>query len=127
MPKKTLYAVAEGEYSDYRIRGIFSTEVKARAFIERGGGDEVEEYVLDEMEGYGKRRHFRCKIHPDSGAITQEWDFESLASLRARSLDSQEWSGEIVVTSLVSAEHARKLAAEARQAHLRKATEAPHD
>lgn len=121
MARIKLYAVSEGEYSDYRIRAIFSTRTKAQAFIQRGGGDDVEEYVLDEMEGWGKRRRYRCKIRLDSGAVVQEWDYEALAPLHARSEKSQQSNGEILATSLVSPEHARKLAAEARQAHLRNA------
>lgn len=41
-----IYIVTEGEYSDYSINNVFSTEEKAKEFIaERGGG--IEEFELD--------------------------------------------------------------------------------
>ncbi len=48
-----IYVVTGGEYSDYRILGVYSTQEKAALARVCRGGDEVEEYVLDEhIEAY---------------------------------------------------------------------------
>ena len=49
MGKKKVYAVAEGEYSDYHIECIFSTKEKANEFVQcHGMGYRIEEYELDQ-------------------------------------------------------------------------------
>lgn len=124
MPKRTIYIVTEGEYSDYGIRGVFSTQAKAQAYVDGNGGD-IEEWGLDEFAGWIKRTHFRAKIRLSDGAILQEWNYQATADPHKRSEDVQQWKGrddmQMCATSLVSAEHARKLAVEARQNWLREA------
>lgn len=46
---RTIYAVSIGEYSDYRVKALFSTKDKAEKFAERYRQDDarVEEYELD--------------------------------------------------------------------------------
>jgi hypothetical protein len=42
------YAITEGEYSDYRVRGIYTTKEKADAALCKYGIDaEIEEFPLD--------------------------------------------------------------------------------
>lgn len=49
MEKKKVYAVAEGEYSDYHIECIFSTKEKANEFVQcHGTNYYIEEYELDQ-------------------------------------------------------------------------------
>lgn len=49
MEKKKVYAVAEGEYSDYHIECIFSTKEKAKEFVQcHGTNYYIEEYELDQ-------------------------------------------------------------------------------
>lgn len=46
----TVYVVTTGSYSDYGIRGMFSTKEKAQAFIEathHGDVNDIEKYRLD--------------------------------------------------------------------------------
>ena len=45
----TVYVVTQGEYSDYRIVGIFGEQNKQMAenFVAHGGGDECEPWELD--------------------------------------------------------------------------------
>ncbi len=45
--ERKVYVVVDGEYSDYRIYGVFSCEEKAQAFINNGGGSQIEEWGLD--------------------------------------------------------------------------------
>ena len=68
----TISAVTEGEYSDYSIRGIFSTRELAQAFVDGRGGDDIQEWGVDEYAGWNKRTHFRCTINRDTGAIIQK-------------------------------------------------------
>lgn len=79
--KTKVYAVTSGEYSDYRVHAIFSTDNKARKFIESVIKDDrlesyndfkVEEYILDKVldkyliysitikESDGKETETRC-------------------------------------------------------------------
>ncbi|TET16308.1 MAG: hypothetical protein E3J81_03535 [Dehalococcoidia bacterium] len=44
---KKVYIVTRGEYSDYDIGAVFSDTIQADAYVEAGGGDRVEDYVLD--------------------------------------------------------------------------------
>lgn len=41
---KTIYVVTSGEYSDYRIEGVFTDKDKAEAFADRNPEYEIEEY-----------------------------------------------------------------------------------
>lgn len=41
---KTIYVVTSGEYSDYRIEGVFTDKDKAEAFADRNPKYEIEEY-----------------------------------------------------------------------------------
>ena len=43
-----VYIVTSGEYSDYHIDAVFSCSEHAEEYKERGGGDCVEEFPLDE-------------------------------------------------------------------------------
>lgn len=44
-----IYVVTTGEYSDYRVRGVYSTEEKARAAALFFAGNDVDTWVLDAM------------------------------------------------------------------------------
>ena len=45
----TCWAITEGEYSDYRILAVFSSEQAAREQLAAWGGDEVEELPFDDF------------------------------------------------------------------------------
>ena len=42
-----IYLVSDGDYSDYSVCGVFSTEEKANQFIKHFKMGEIEEYELD--------------------------------------------------------------------------------
>ena len=45
----TVYIITQGEYSDYHILGVFSTEEKAQEMVNWCGNDcIIEEYTIDE-------------------------------------------------------------------------------
>lgn len=47
--EKKIYIVTSGEYSDYRIEAVFSTEEKANEYVQQNGNDFcIEEHNLDE-------------------------------------------------------------------------------
>ena len=52
--KKTIYAVTTGEYSDYRLLGVFSTKAKAENFKALTKSDYIEEYELNGMMDHPK-------------------------------------------------------------------------
>lgn len=51
-----VYLVTHGEYSDYKVLAIFSTEAKAQAFIDRFCGD-IEEWEVDEADPLLNSKH----------------------------------------------------------------------
>lgn len=119
-----IYIVTDGCYSNYHIVAVFKKRTSADQYIENNGGD-VEEWSVDALKGAIKRRNYRYIL--PSG---KSWYFEILArphdrisSLNAESkarknTTTGEWSS--IGDSLVSSEHARKLAVEKIQAAQRK-------
>jgi hypothetical protein len=131
---RTVYLVSEGSGSGYRIAGVFSTREKAQAYIDRvgpGDGRDIEEYGLDERQRWEHARPWGCMIDLDTGeifrgplrAFPQVMDpGRAVASLHWRIAGGpRDRIGHyaITVTSPVSADHARKVAAEKRQEWLR--------
>lgn len=129
----TIYLVTSGEYSDYRIEGAFSTEDKANAFaatFERGYGDtRVEDYTLDERTPEQRGYFHVCRISLATGDVDTEYGYWSdkgkptpddpFRHVQVSDINYNHAVG----GSYKSAEHARKLAVEARQRHLQKASE----
>ena len=119
-----VYVVTWGSYSDYHIEGIFSSlsEAEAYAKITEGG---VETWLVDEFAGYIKRLCFWAIIRFGDGSIIKEGCAERPGLPTARiaknilpNPETPEWA-RCTYVSFVSPEHARKLAAEARQHWLR--------
>jgi hypothetical protein len=126
---KTIYVVTTGCYSDYRIQAVFDDKPMAEAWVaeynkERKKDDAyaamIEEYPLNEQAGYIRRNLYCCAISLATGDIDLESDYAtSMASPHARAGEIDVYSNSALAESYVSAEHARKLAIEARQKHLR--------
>lgn len=125
---KKIYVVTDGEYSSYSIYGVFSTKNKAQQFAnngcfccERTGGAAVEEWELDAMAGACKRLNYRYSL--PSGA---SWTFEVNAKPGVRTpkpsstlFTTGPQGPQVYGDSFVNAAHAKKIAEEAMQAHLR--------
>ena len=117
-----VYAVTSGSYSDYSIHGLFSTKEKASSYIENNkeelwGPGEIEEWTLDEREHYTVKTIWACDLDTKSGDLKKEWDHNK--SCGSRYTKTGVGAYETWAHSSVSPEHARKLAAEARQKMLR--------
>lgn len=77
MSKQPIYVVTAGQYSDYHIRGVFSTEEKAEAFCRQFNQQDfhtdarVERYCLDapEMDEEGVQL-YAVRVDAD-GKITE--------------------------------------------------------
>lgn len=128
----TVYVVTSGHYSDYGIVAIFSSMELARKFmadVPDNGYNDVEEWVVDAFAGFIRREKFTAVIDLKSGEIwdQREWPLEC-AEAGQRSSEPNFWyrgpvgdisSPQISCYSFVSADHACKLAVEARQQWLR--------
>jgi hypothetical protein len=133
--EKQIHLVSEGCYSDYRIVAAFSTKEAAEAYaaelrkIDDDAG--VETYPIDSVVGETARRAWTAVVDLRGGLIYGEQGDDR--ELRVMAQLTERGRTEIVgrteaypdgvganVTSFVSAEHARKLAAEAHQSYLRK-------
>ena len=122
----TVYVVTSGSYSDYGIETVFSTREAAEAYIAEGEKltysdyNKIEEWPVDERAGFIMRPYWLVWMMKD-GSTENTRELEALAAPTARSGEVGEignWGFQ--AESFVSAEHALKLAAEARQEWLRK-------
>lgn len=58
-----IYVLTTGEYSDYKIVGLFTTKELAEAFMEKFNIDgTVEEYELDVLDQYTKMEELAFKV-----------------------------------------------------------------
>lgn len=121
----TIYAVTSGEYSDYRIEGVFSTKEKAEAFaLLVCEANDIEEYVLDSRVDEVEGAIWCCDIALATGdSLRSPWaNIKRLRSPRYALAETQKWGSapELVhAESAVSEEHVVKIAAEFRQKVLR--------
>jgi hypothetical protein len=128
----TVYVVTTGDYSDYRVKALCSTLEKAKDFIQRAGiisDSDIDEWEVDGLEDYCNRPNWECVLnvlgHIDRRSEGSEFVPSSergganTYDLGKMSFNKQFFRG----VSYESAEHALKLAAECRQAWLRKQTE----
>ena len=116
-----VYIVTEGYYSDQHIVGVFSTAEKAKEYSDTHDDGQVEDWDVDHEKPDERARWWIVYIRIDSGDETQaphsywgrRWDKNQMETAE------EVGAGVIRATSIVSAAHAQKLAAEKRQHLLR--------
>jgi hypothetical protein len=121
----TVYVVTSGTYSDYRIDGLFSTQEAAETYakqIESHEHPSVEEYELDSEVGKFRQNVYHVHLNASTGDLLYNYHNDQLVA--PHFTRSYTFGGVSHGDSVVSAEHALKLAAEARQKHLREQAEA---
>lgn len=121
-----VYVVTEGEYSDYRILGVFSTEDLAKEYC--GDFCTIEEYELDAA---GKEEKFvqsyLAWVNLETGMLSgkEEGVCIAIGDKRETHVGVSVWPsenpkwGNVTVRSFVSQDHANKVAIEKRQEWLR--------
>ncbi len=66
----TVYLVVQGEYSDFRVEGVFSTRKKAQRLVDvLEYYPEIYEYTLDEFGDAPVKARYDVKIHPETSQI----------------------------------------------------------
>jgi hypothetical protein len=129
----TVYAVWTGYYSDRDVVAIFSTQALADAFCEEHnklayGDARVEIYEVDDQIGYKVNHVWEISIYYDTGELFAPSNYyrkngftEKLMVYTGgfRDLVTEYQPSHIVVRSSKSADHADKLAIEARQEYQR--------
>jgi hypothetical protein len=125
----TIYVVTSGIYSDYKIDGVFSTREKAESFAAevRKAGDSaevnIEDWPVDAKAEQRMRLVYHASILLESGEVFHEHTTGDMLDPNERAVivpDIQGTNNRYAHgSSAVSAEHAMKLAVEARQNHLR--------
>lgn len=121
------YVVTSGSYSDYSIRGVFSSQEKAEAYIRERGTvphydlAEIEEWEIDAEEAALVTDVYSVMIHADGSLFPPPYPRHSTQLIKPGQLKSSGGCGNgcFFANSTESAEHALKLAAECRQAYLR--------
>lgn len=121
-----VYIVTTGEYSDYTIQGACSTQALADAAAAKYDDASVGEWEVDEDFSAGQVQRWECFLNGDGG-LTNERSYWNVAFPGDPGRSGQTM-GRAFATgysyrgcSNVSAEDARRLAAEARTQHLREA------
>ncbi len=125
-----VYIVTSGAYSDYQINAVFSTREKAESFV-NGGTDlySIEEFPLDDYGEESVHKVWSARINAEGIVYTDETHEIKDSTCRGKTYPMTSYTPEYcvgkphisvgVAESCVSAEHALKLAVEARQAWLR--------
>ncbi len=126
-----IFIVTDGAYSGYHIVGVFSSREKAEEFAPAAVADigyaTIEEWELDVMpdEGY-LQQIFTTRLDPGGNVIYESDPLSPETEQRPRDWsesyvwkDSPPYSGQVRGRSVISQEHARKIAVDARQAFLR--------
>jgi hypothetical protein len=118
-----VYVVTEGEYSDYHICGVFSSEGKAKEFTgNKPEAYSIEPWALDALPPRVWGTLFVAQLFEGQW---KEWSREeNVSEAHYKGERSKGWANDsgtrIQGTSYVSAEHAKKLAVEAQQDFLRR-------
>ena len=124
MTDALVYVVTAGEYSDYHIEAVFSAPDKAQQYcdelnkVSEYACAKVQPHPIDEEHHEVARKTYRCEL--PSGECGEETDLTmALPDAREESTTVYD-NGDVEAVSFVSIDHAKKLAVEALQAHLRK-------
>jgi hypothetical protein len=130
MQRKKIFIVTSGEYSDYHIEGVFSTKKLAEEFVATLSRDaRVEEYALDEKVGWAYATVHQVYIDLETGDIASTThQYPMLCAPRFAKFEVPtyrvNWGDNTFRTcgigkSVVSRDHAIKIAVEGRQKWLR--------
>jgi hypothetical protein len=129
--KRTVFVVTAGDYSDYRLEALFSTQALAEAWLEEKrqcewglDSPQIDEWVVDEEAGMVATPVFIAQIQLASGDLypgTGKELFRPKERARVYWYTAAPAVEHRTVRALsaVSAEHAAKVAVEKRQAWLR--------
>jgi len=118
-----IYAVSRGQYSDYGIVGLFSNKELAKEFIKLGGGDDIEEYELDQFKSHVRKGFSSFHVQMDKEGNTSNVHINNLEYNLEDRIDLQfEWknyayTGKVLLYTNVLAsnkEHAVKITNEKR-------------
>ena len=124
------YIVTQGEYSDYHIVAVFLTRADAERYTDGGAGTEehgapnIEEWEVGPPDPtkWWQRVYYHC-LKPDGNDyhVSMRWeeverDYTKVSTVPDQVNGAYKWYYCAQAHSTVSAEHAKKLAVEARQA-----------
>lgn len=145
----TIYVVTSGEYSEYGIRGLFSDRGAAQGFIDlvcseypdeyHTDGLRIEDWQLDWLSGTRKGQAFAAEIRLCDGEVSDRPATDVLITPHGEICeevpgigpeDREARDGGVIAShyitySLISQEHARRLAAEKRQEEIRQCPNHP--
>jgi len=134
MAKQTVYVVTTGCYSDYSIRGVFSSEAKAKRYIVncKASADcywtdfnDIEKYALDAGLLERSFHCWNCGIALDNGQVLEavqestRYGIPHSKTYVAEDVPRYNGRGIVRAESHKSAAHSHKIAVEARQKYLR--------
>jgi hypothetical protein len=107
---RTCWGIVKGEYSDYKVLAIFSTEEKARDQLETWGGEDVEEFPFDDFQPKRPKGMENYAVYRSRGEITAYRNSDSMMHLRKHG-DAVVY-GQVTYLWARNEEHAIKIAAE---------------
>ncbi len=116
-----VYIVTTGEYSDYTIEGVFSTEAKAQEAVDRYDDAQIEEHEMDGLDTSQRVEMFHCWLDDNGNLSSSRSSWLDEKPANSRGGKKGDYSTKFRGWSTRSAEDARRLAAEARTRHLQEA------
>lgn len=127
---EAVFIVTTGDYSEYSIRAAFSTKELAEAYLEEllraeHGYGSIEEWPLNSDLPERAVFVWSVALNLETGEWIRDGGDGGVELRRAgfrgcRSFRANKWQKAVMGQSVVSAEHARKLAVEGRQEWLRR-------
>ena len=124
-----MYVVTQGEYSDYRITGIFSTEEKAKNYIannksEYSDYNDIEEFKLDELENNKNKTYYISEVKLSDGIVRDiEYNLDQIESvpsnITSKTTVNNLKNVKLRVFSFISQKHANKVCVEKYQLYVR--------
>lgn len=132
-----VYIVTTGSYSDYSIKGVFSSVSKANQYIEKCRAFEecwldkdfnsIEEYEMDSSLKERAYEQWAASLFLDTGEVIEketshrrQWGIPQSSSYVAENVPAYGGRSVVIAVSHKSAAHAHKVAVEARQEWPRK-------
>lgn len=122
-----IWVTTDGDYSDYHVTGVWSSEEKAREFCKASGSDNMDCWKLDAPYNSTDQvvvERFECRMKEDGTVTSEKSKGKSIEDKGKRGKAYRSGRG-FVGVSFMSPAHARKLCVERRQAWLRTPEFAP--
>ena len=120
-----VYVVSSGDYERYGTEAIFSDKSKAEEFSAELESGHVQAWPVDEQVGWITHQEHFCRLYLSDGSVRHAVTYNYYLPVppdmmpRCQAFEITDGDTTVKAVSPISARHARRLAFEARQKHLK--------